>query len=72
MDQVKKKIDESVTEVKIAVPYYDSTLAALKIIKESFCDAKVSLYVQNALSTFSVKFNDSEKVVSEINVFGCR
>lgn len=69
LDQVKKRIEETVTEVKIAVPYYDSSLVALKRIIESFYDAKVSLYVQNALSTFPVEFNDSERVASDVNVF---
>lgn len=67
--QIKQLIDEPVTTIQIAVPYYDRSLAALKQIGEAFSEAKVELFIQNKFSTFPISCNEKESVVSGISVF---
>lgn len=69
LNQTSDFIKEGVTEIKVAVPYYDNELAALRSIKECFPKAKVRLYIQNKYSSFPIALNNSEKIVQNINAY---
>ena len=53
MDQIIEVIEEPVREIRVAVPYYDNSLSALKNMAVVFPEADISLYLQNDRSSFS-------------------
>lgn len=55
LKQVAGIIIEKVQSVKIAVPYYDNSLSALKAVREVFPNASICLYLQHGKSTFPEK-----------------
>lgn len=71
LSQLRRTITDEVTEIRIAVPFYDQYLTALRQIKETFRCQNVSLYIQNATSTFPKEYNDKHYVIpkNKINTF---
>ena len=71
ISQVVNLIDDKVTEINIAVPYYDKELIALRNIKKQFPFSKINLYIQNKLSTFPKEINEKQQLIdkSNINIF---
>ena len=69
MDQIAN-LNINVSQIDIAVPFFDNDLNALKEIKAKYPQAKIHLYTQNKFSTFNFKFNEEKKILMEgINVF---
>ena len=64
LDQIQALITDKIKNIDIAVPYYDNELLALKEIKSRFPDAIVNLYIQNRMSTFNIKYNEKENIIS--------
>lgn len=62
-NQIKDSIKADVVSIDIAVPYYDNDLKALNNIKNEYSQAKITLYIQNRLSTFNVEKNNKENVM---------
>lgn len=69
LNQVSENIIDEVVDIRIAVPYYDKELSALKAIKDAFPKATLHLYIQNEHSTFPVDYNDRNQIVNKISVF---
>lgn len=69
--QLKNIIKEPVQQIDIAVPYYDNELSALKMICREYPNSKIILYLQNEKSTFPVKYNEINNIISKgsINIF---
>ena len=59
LEQVKEIIEEPVTCVKIAVPYYDNKTAALNSLQTTFPDAEINLYVQQGTSTLPKEYSNN-------------
>lgn len=68
LEQLKKLITDKIKSIDIAVPYYDNELLALKEIKNRYPDAIINLYIQNKMSTFNVRYNKAENIVSEDSI----
>lgn len=69
LGQVAELIDHPVKSIRIAVPYYDKELKALRAVKETFPDADIQLYVQNEYSTFPVEYNERNGIAKDIKTF---
>lgn len=69
LEQVAEIVPKEVTEISIAVPYYDKELLALRQVKDLFPNAVVNLYVQDKTSTFPVSCNEKNHVADKVNVF---
>lgn len=65
LEQISSIIPSNIKSIDIAVPYYDEELLALKRIKSSYPDAIINLYIQNKMSTFNVKLNEDEEIISD-------
>ena len=62
LDQIADLIEELVREIRVAVPYFDNSLAALKNIVTVFPDAELSLYLQNGRTSFSEQACDASGI----------
>ena len=69
LNQVRGLINETIKEVRIAVPYYDNGLAAFTAIKEKYADAGIRLYIQDKKSSFPVDLNEKTRLVENIELF---
>jgi hypothetical protein len=69
LKQVQDRIDETLESISIAVPYYDNELLALSSLKKVYGEADIHLYIQNEKSTFPVKFNNNNNIVTNIDLF---
>lgn len=69
LDQVMELIHEDISEVRIAVPYYDNGLAAFSALKSKYENACMKVYLQDKKSTFPVELNNKEKVAVDIELF---
>lgn len=69
LTQVQEIIDGEVVNIRVAVPYYDNGLAALRDLKTTFPKADVQLYVQNEKSTFPIHYNEQHRIATHINIF---
>lgn len=58
----------NVSEIDIAVPYYDNYLAALGKISEAYPNAKINLYIQNKMSNFPIGLKE-DKAINKIYVY---
>ncbi len=59
IDQVYGIIPDEVTEIDIAVPYFDKEVSALKQISEKFNKSRIKLYIQNERNTFPEKYQNN-------------
>ena len=62
LEQVKSRIAEPVTCIKVAVPYYDNKAVALTDLQAAFPDAKINLFVQQNTSTLPKDYSDDYEV----------
>ncbi len=69
LDQVAERITQKVNEINIIVPYYDSSLSALKALKHAFPGAKTNLYLFKYLNTFPTDVDANENIADKIEVF---
>lgn len=69
LSQIKNEISEEVRTIKIAVPYYDNTISALKEISESFPGSTIKLYIQNRKSSFPVDYYNKQNLDCNIISF---
>lgn len=69
LNQVTNLIKEDVTSINIAVPYYDRELFALNEILKIYPKAETKLFIQNEFSTFPVKYNNDNHIISQISIF---
>ncbi len=65
--QAAAVIKEEIRSIKIAVPYYDNSLSALKPVREFFPRAHIRLYLQHGKSTFPENLH--KDYYNDINVF---
>ncbi len=63
LSQVEKIVD-NVTEIDIAVPYYDNYAFALEVLHMSFSDAKINLYLQNKKCKFPLDHKNDSFITS--------
>lgn len=68
INQLKDIIHEEVKRINIAVPFYDSTLEAIKNMQTVFSCSDCHLFIQNGKSTFPNEYNLLNKIVSESSV----
>ena len=52
MNQAASLIKEEVKQIRVAVPFYDKDLSALSYIRDTYKNAKISLYLQHSHTTF--------------------
>lgn len=63
LTQVEKIVD-NVTEIDIAVPYYDNYAFALEVLHMSFPDAKINLYLQHKKCKFPLDHKNDSFITS--------
>lgn len=63
LTQVEKIVDD-VTEIDIAVPYYDNYAFALEVLHMSFPDAKINLYLQHKKCKFPLEHKNDSFITS--------
>lgn len=63
LSQVEKIVD-NVTEIDIAVPYYDNYAFALEVLHMSFPDAKINLYLQHKKCKFPLDHKNDSFITS--------
>lgn len=68
VSQLRKHIKEDVKSIKAAVPFYDDELVALKEMKRAFNNPEITLYIQDACSTFP-KEQYSNDLIAEAKIF---
>lgn len=61
-----EQIVGNVTEIDIAVPYYDNYAFALKALHTSFPNAKINLYLQNKKCKFPLEHKNDDFIASII------
>lgn len=69
LEQLKEIITEVITDIRIAVPYYDNELAALSSIRSSFPSANIHIYLQLGKSTFPESLQVKNKIADDIQIF---
>ena len=69
LEQLKEVITEEITEIRIAVPYYDNELTALSRLKDSFPLAKIHLYLQLGRSSFPEALQTRNRIADELRIF---
>jgi hypothetical protein len=69
LEQALELIQEKITKICIAVPYYDKELAAYSTIKDRYRDADIILYIQDKKSTFPTDLNERKSIVNKIKAF---
>ena len=67
LSQASAIVTDEVTEIKIAVPYYDNKLKGLDSVNELFPDAVLQLYIQQEKSTFPQ--NEGRSYIHDIKIF---
>lgn len=69
INKISKIMDiEKISQIDIAVPFYDSDLSAVKKIKDIFINSKVNLYIQNEFSTFNFNLNKEKKIIEDSSI----
>lgn len=66
-----EQIVGNVTEIDIAVPYYDNYAFALKALHTSFPNAKINLYLQNKKCKFPLEHKNDDFIASIIAFDKC-
>ena len=69
LEQLKEVITDEITDIRIAVPYYDNELTALSRLKDSFPSAKIQLYLQLERSTFSESVQTRKRIADDLQIF---
>ena len=69
LEQLNEAITEEITDIRIAVPYYDNELAALSSIKSSFPSARIHLYLQLERSTFPESVQIRNSIADDFHIF---
>ena len=67
-NQIIGLMDKDIKEIRVAVPFYDENLSALKHLKNKYSNAKICLYLQETSTTFP-KEKYSEELIDEVTVF---
>ena len=67
--QLSELIKEEVKQIKVAVPFYDETLMALRLLRDSFHCDDIQLFIQNETSTFPIEFNNTYGIVPETKIY---
>ena len=67
-NQLTNVIADDIKTIKVAVPFYDEDLAALKYLKNKYKNANINLYVQDCKSTFPLD-KYSEQLINNIQIF---
>lgn len=68
MDQLTTFIHEDIRQIRIAVPFYDQNLEALRSFKDFFKCQDVQLYVQDEMNTFPMEYNVEHGIVASDQV----
>ena len=66
-----EKIVDNVTEIDIAVPYYDNYAFALEMLHMSFPDAKINLYLQHKKCKFPLDHKNDSFITSIFAFYKC-
>lgn len=68
ISQLKDQIKDEVKQIKIAVPFYDDSLIALRALRDEFHCNDIRLYIQNETSTFPIQFNETYGIVPKESI----